>query len=105
MAGIKALPTIQIDRSAGQLKPPRQTENKPVEGQKDFGQTITDFIKAVNHSQVTSDSMSSDIIEGRSQNLHQAMAAMEEAKLSFQLMMEIRNRLLDSFKEIQRLQV
>jgi len=105
MADIKALPTIQIDRSAGQLKPQRQTENKPAEGQKDFGQTITDFIKAVNQAQVTSDSMSSDIIEGRSQNLHQAMAAMEEAKLSFQLMMEIRNRLLDSFKEIQRLQV
>ncbi len=37
--------------------------------------------------------------------LHQAMIAMEEASVSFQLMVEVRNKLLESYQELMRMQV
>ncbi len=73
--------------------------------QKDFGDTISDFLKAVNDSQKESASKVQDVITGRSENLHEAMVAMEESQLSFKLMLEIRNKLLESYQELQRLQV
>jgi len=42
---------------------------------------------------------------GQNVPLHQAVIAMEEANVSFQLMVEVRNRLLDSYQEIMRMQI
>ncbi len=42
---------------------------------------------------------------GQNVSLHQAVIAMEEANVSFQLMVEVRNKLLDSYQEIMRMQV
>lgn len=39
------------------------------------------------------------------QSLHQLMINMEEAKLSFQLMLQVRNRLLEAYQEVMRTQV
>jgi len=37
--------------------------------------------------------------------LHQAVIAMEEASVSFQLMVEVRNKLLEAYQELMRLQI
>lgn len=42
---------------------------------------------------------------GQSQNVHQTMAALQEADVSFQLMMQIRNKLVSAYEEIQRMQI
>ena len=70
-----------------------------------FGETIGQFLDAVNESQIDGKESVAKIITGESQNLHEAMAKVEEAKISFELMLEIRNKLLQSFQEIQRMQV
>ncbi len=82
----------------------REQTEKPAEG-KDFGATISDFIQAVNNDQKSADQAVADVVQGKSDNLHQAMASMEEARLSFQLMVEVRNKLLESYQTIQRMQV
>jgi flagellar hook-basal body complex protein FliE len=105
MPKINPLSTLQLEQIAGNNKAKEAQETKPAEGQKDFGQTISDFVNAVNDLQKESSGKVADVIQGRSQNLHEAMAAMQESKLSFQLMVEIRNKLLESYKEIQRMQV
>ena len=88
----------------------RAANNQPKEiapegDKKDFGDTITDFIKSVNQKSKEAGKLATDVVQGKSQNLHEAMAAMEESGLSFKLMLEIRNKLLESFKEVQRMQV
>ncbi|HJM47121.1 MAG TPA: flagellar hook-basal body complex protein FliE [Candidatus Marinimicrobia bacterium] len=70
-----------------------------------FGDTISNFLDAVNTAQVDAKDSISEIVTGESENLHEAMAKVEEAKISFELMLEIRNKLLQSFQEIQRMQV
>ncbi len=73
--------------------------------QKSFGDTITDFVMNVNDQQVTSAEKVTDVIQGRSDNLHEAMISATEAKISFQLMLEIRNRLLEAYNEIEKMQI
>ncbi|NOZ08223.1 MAG: flagellar hook-basal body complex protein FliE [FCB group bacterium] len=77
---------------------------KPGEGVS-FSETIKDFLTAVNQSQKTAGKKVADVVEGKSENLAEAMTRLEESKLNFQLLLEIRSRLLDSYKEIQRMQV
>jgi len=84
------------------LESTKQNEAVP---QKDFGETISDFIKAVNSDQVSAAGEIEDVVRGKSDNLHQAMASMEEARLSFQLMVEVRNKLMESYQSLQRMQV
>ena len=72
---------------------------------RDFSATIADFLDSVNDKQKEAAGQVNDVIQGRSDNLHEAMTHLEEASLSFQLMIEIRNKLLEGYKEIERMQV
>jgi flagellar hook-basal body complex protein FliE len=42
---------------------------------------------------------------GDTSNLHQTMIALEDARLTFQLFVQVRNHLLDGYQEILRMQV
>jgi flagellar hook-basal body complex protein FliE len=52
-------------------------------------------------SQVDMQSLAS----GGGGNLHQLMIRLEESRLSFQLMLQVRNRLLESYQELMRMQI
>jgi flagellar hook-basal body complex protein FliE len=104
MSNIDQLASVNLGnliRSTGT----QSTENVAEGEKKDFGDSITDFIKSVNQNSKEAGKLATDVVQGKSQNLHEAMAAMEESGLSFKLMLEIRNKLLESFKEVQRMQV
>ena len=45
------------------------------------------------------------VLTGETNNLHQAMIAMQEAGTAFSLMVEVRNKLVESYQEIMRMQV
>ena len=70
-----------------------------------FGSLLGKMVGEVNASQQTANQAMSSLQAGGNVSLHQAMIAVEEASVSFQLMVEVRNRLLDSYQEIMRMQV
>jgi len=70
-----------------------------------FGETMKGFLTAVNQDQHAAAQKVQEIITGQSQNLAEAMMALEESRLSFQLMLEIRNKLVESYQEISRMQI
>ena len=45
------------------------------------------------------------LLNGQNVSLHQTMIAMEEASISFQLMVEVRNKMLESYQELMRMQI
>lgn len=45
------------------------------------------------------------VLSGETNNLHQAMISMQEASLAFSLMVEVRNKLVDSYQELMRMQI
>ena len=78
---------------------------KNQEPQKAFKEIVTDFVESADAASKAAAAKVEAVVIGDSDNLHDAMAALEESKLNFQLMMEIRNKLLESFKEVQRMSV
>lgn len=74
-------------------------------GDKSFSDFVTDAIDSVDEAQKTADQQIEDIIVGKSGNIHEAMISMEKAQLSFQLLMEVRNKAVDTYKELSRMQV
>jgi flagellar hook-basal body complex protein FliE len=70
-----------------------------------FSSMLNQMVSDVNAAQVNSTQTVSALQSGQSVPLHQAVIAMEEANVSFQLMVEVRNRVLDAYQEIMRMQV
>lgn len=95
------LQSIQATQPSGLKK----AQAEEAENKINFGDTVREFLQTVSEKSKTASGEVSDVIEGRSENLAGAMIAAEESKLSFQLMLEIRNKLLESYQEIQRMQV
>ncbi|MEK7279872.1 MAG: flagellar hook-basal body complex protein FliE [Nitrospirota bacterium] len=80
-------------------------DRKEVAGQKSFFDTLNESIEKVNEIQKTADSAVEDLAVGNTQNIHSTMIAMEKADVSFQLMMQVRNKLVSAYEEIMRMQV
>lgn len=70
-----------------------------------FGQVLGDLVNGVNAKQNSATDAVNGLISGDGVSLHQAMIAMEEASVSFQLMVEVRNKLLESYQELMRMQI
>ncbi|HEY1718578.1 MAG TPA: flagellar hook-basal body complex protein FliE [Verrucomicrobiae bacterium] len=70
-----------------------------------FASMLGQMVSDVNGKQNISAQAVSALQSGQTVPLHQAVIAMEEANVSFQLMVEVRNRLLDSYQEIMRMQI
>jgi len=70
-----------------------------------FSSMLGQMVADVNAKQNIAGQSVAALQSGQSMPLHQAVIAMEEANVSFQLMVEVRNRLLDGYQEIMRMQV
>jgi flagellar hook-basal body complex protein FliE len=80
-------------------------QNKATEKPKDtgFGNVLGNYIKDVNKDQLDSKKIVTDFIEGKDVELHEVMIAGEKAKTSLELLMQIRNKTIDMYKELTRM--
>ncbi|MBX3095687.1 MAG: flagellar hook-basal body complex protein FliE [Fimbriimonadaceae bacterium] len=77
----------------------------PQQGGSDFGSMLMDAIHEVNGSQAEARELQNAMMAGRPVELHDVMIAMEKAGTSMALTMQIRNKLLEAYQEISRMQV
>jgi flagellar hook-basal body complex protein FliE len=70
-----------------------------------FGTWLGQHITETNHELNTADKALVELASGRAESLHGTMLALEEAKLSFQFMEQIRNRLMSAYQELLREQI
>jgi flagellar hook-basal body complex protein FliE len=70
-----------------------------------FQGVLGQMVQEVSAKQAQAGEMMAGVMSGQGVPLHQAMIAVEEASISFQLMVEVRNRLLESYQELMRMQV
>ena len=70
-----------------------------------FQNLLGNFVNEVSEKQSASGDAVNGLLSGKNVSLHQAMISMEEASVSFQMMVEVRNKLLDSYQELMRMSV
>lgn len=70
---------------------------------KTFADMVSNAIDDVDMAAKDADRKVQDVVTGKSENVHDAMIAMNKAQLSFQLMLEIRNKALDTYLELSRM--
>ena len=70
-----------------------------------FGDTLADAVGRVDQAQKTADAQVEAFVAGETENTHEVMIAMNQAELHFKLMTEVRNKLLDGYQELMRMQV
>jgi flagellar hook-basal body complex protein FliE len=74
-------------------------------GSRAFEHALGDLVNNVAAKQSASSDAVHGLLAGEGVSLHQTMIAMEEANVSFQLMVEVRNKLLESYQELMRMQI
>ncbi|SFV53636.1 Flagellar hook-basal body complex protein FliE [hydrothermal vent metagenome] len=74
-------------------------------GGETFAKHLKSAINEVNDLQKTSEEAIADLATGQVKDLHQAALAINKAETSMKLMLEIRNKALNAYKEVSRTQL
>jgi flagellar hook-basal body complex protein FliE len=93
LTGIPSLPTIPTPASG-------------VSGGSsgEFGATLKNALTKVDELQQNSDSAATQLLQGDRQDIHNVMIAVEKADVAFQLMMQVRNKIVNAYQEVSKLQ-
>ncbi len=70
-----------------------------------ISQTFEDMLSELNQSQLNADNLIEKLAAGENVDLHSVMIGMEENDVNFNVAMGIRDRLVDAYREIMRMQV
>lgn len=70
-----------------------------------FLDSLKSAIGKANDVQVQASQAVDALMTGQTQDLHRTMVALQQADVSFQLMMQIRNKLVSAYEDIQRMQI
>lgn len=79
---------------------PQETGNE-----KSFMEHLKESVKTVNEMSVTADKMATNLATGKSENIHETMLSLSQAEIGFKLMVQVRNKALEAYQEIMRMQV
>jgi len=74
------------------------------EAKPSFADTLRSAIDDVNQLQAQADTGVASVLAGDGGDVHSALIAVEKADLSFQLMMQVRNKIVSAYQEISRMQ-
>lgn len=107
MSGLTPIASIAAEQMAAVL--PADEVAPPVSRQVNsggnFGELFSRGLSQVNEQLRASQVDLQQLATGEVQNLHQVMIRLEESRLSFQLMMQVRGRLLEAYQDIMKMQV
>ncbi|KYH29739.1 MULTISPECIES: flagellar hook-basal body complex protein FliE [Clostridium] len=83
----------------------KNTENIGENASLSFVETLKNKLEEVNEKQLEAEKTTEQFIKGEDVDVHEVMIKTEEAKLSLQLAVQVRNKLLEAYQEINRMQV
>lgn len=89
-----------IHQAAGSIARPsaQQTDSN-------FSKLFSELIQDVNSEHVQADESLKQLVSGKTEDVHDVVLSVAQADLALRLVVEIRNRLIDSYQEIMRMQI
>ena len=82
-----------------------QPRDPGILGPRNVRNAFVHALNQVNDAQSQAGQQVEAFIAGEQENLHEVMITMNQAKLSFQLMVEVRNKMMETYQELSRMQV
>jgi flagellar hook-basal body complex protein FliE len=92
----KDLPTL--------IGPQAGTRTEPDPDSASFGTMLARSLNEVNQLHVAADNAVQDFAAGKQKDIHQTMIALEKADVAFQLLMQVRNKIISAYETIMRMQ-
>ena len=92
------IPKIKVPSVEGLLTTQKKTEVS-------FEETMKKFINDVDSAQKFAGESVEKLITGEIKDIHDVMVAVQKAGTSFELMMEMRNKMIEAYREVMRMQV
>jgi flagellar hook-basal body complex protein FliE len=69
-----------------------------------FGNMLAQSLKEVNRLHMEADEAVENLAAGKQKNIHETMIALEKADVAFQLLMQVRNKIISAYETIMRMQ-
>lgn len=76
-----------------------------VDSGKSFADTLKDVVQNVNQQQLESDKQIQELATGKNKNVAEVMITAEKADISLKLMTSVRNKIIEAYQEIMKMQV
>jgi flagellar hook-basal body complex protein FliE len=95
---------ITFENNIETLLGPRIKEEKaPEEEGKSFGEMLKSSINEVDRLHKEADKAVQDLAAGKGKGIHETMIALEKAEISFQLMMQVRNKIIAAYEQAMKM--
>ena len=101
---LQASALSRIDAPLPKIGLPQTTPNIAAPGG-GFGQMLDGLVGTVESRNAAAQAETRKVLLGDSDQLHQSVIAMQEASVAFTMMVEVRNKLVESYQELMRMQV
>ena len=95
--------TIGLNNSSLPLE--KSIQDSKLKDENQFSTYLTNALDRVNERQIVSDQYKKLLVTGDVDNLHDVTIAAEKANVSLQLTLGIRNKVVEAYKEIMRIQI
>jgi flagellar hook-basal body complex protein FliE len=99
------LSTISETLNAIKLEESKSSNNLKINDDKSFDKMLKDAVNEVNNQQVQGYKAMEGIATGKVTNLQEAVKQIEEAELSLKLALETKNKAINAYKEIMKMQI
>ncbi|MFQ5715841.1 MAG: flagellar hook-basal body complex protein FliE [Nitrospinales bacterium] len=73
--------------------------------EKSFADVLSKSIAKVNALQKEADNAIENLVSGKTQNIHETMLAVGKADMAFRMTMQVRNKIVEAYQEVLRIQV
>ena len=99
MSAISGFPPISGTAPTGATSPLGSESS-----QGGFGATLKNAMNQVDQASANSQSQVSDLLQGNRQDVQNVMIAVEKADVAFQMMMQVRNKIVNAYEEVSKMQ-
>lgn len=98
---------LRMKQNLLQTVPARSGGGTPpnINGKTEFQDLVEKGIKEVNTAAREAEKASMDLASGRSSNIHETMLSVTKAELGFDMLVQMRNKVIEAYQEVMRMQV
>lgn len=99
---IKGVNNLNLGKKIQQIQQTLGDNNKKNDKVENFSKVLKKHISDVNDLQNTADKKIENFIEGDINSVDEVMVSLQEADMAFNLLMQIRNKLVDAYEKLMR---